>query len=296
MAILRSSGLGRGLGAIIPPRPVPSVPMPTIPDFSSDAKTGESDATQLLQISLEAIEKNPHQPRVHFDHTQLEDLISSIQEHGVIQPLIVSPLPGGRYQLIAGERRFRAASIAGLKTVPAILRSASEQEKLELAIIENVQRQDLNPLEEARAYVRLMEEFGLTQDDVSKKMGKSRPQVANTVRLLQLPSNIQDALMQEKISTSNARTLLSVTTDEERQKLFQAMLAGNFTVRETEARVYGKRQPSTKDANVAAAEDRLRERYHCRVNIKHQLNGTGEIKLQFSSDEEFGGLLEKLMS
>ncbi|MDO8617507.1 MAG: ParB/RepB/Spo0J family partition protein [Candidatus Uhrbacteria bacterium] len=295
MAILRSSGLGRGLGAIIPPRPLSSVPMPVISHSSSDGQASESGETRILQVSLEAIEKNPHQPRVHFDHTQLEDLISSIQEHGVIQPLIVSPLSGGRYQLIAGERRLRAASIAGLSTVPVILRSASEQEKLELAIIENVQRQDLNPLEEARAYVRLMEEFGLTQDDVSKKMGKSRPQVANTVRLLQLPSNIQDALMQGKISTSNARTLLSLPTDAERQKLFQAMLAGNFTVRETEARVYGRRSPSTKDANVAAAENRLREKYHCRVHIKHQLNGTGEIKLQFSSDEEFAELMKKMI-
>ena len=297
--MIRSSGLGRGLGAIIPPKPLAPSPSPfpaTAGAFVDQTAVGEETSTgqRVMEIPIDAIERNPHQPRVHFDHTQLEDLISSIQEHGVIQPLIVTVLPDGRYQLIAGERRLRAATIANLKTVPAILRSANEQQKLELAIIENVQRQDLNPIEEARAYVRLMDEFRLTQDEVSKKVGKSRPQVGNTVRLLQLPSNIQDALMQGKISASNARTLLSLAGDEERQKLFQAMLAGNFTVRETEARVYGKRSPSSKDANVAAAEDRLREIYHCRVNIKRQPKGAGDIQLHFTSDEEFEALLKRL--
>ncbi|HEU0050724.1 MAG TPA: ParB/RepB/Spo0J family partition protein, partial [Patescibacteria group bacterium] len=170
----------------------------------------------------------------------------------------------------------------------------TDQEKLELAIIENVQRQDLNPIEEAKAYVRLMEEFNLTQDEVSAKVGKSRPQVGNTVRLLQLPQPIQQALMERRISAGNARTLLSLQNDEERLKLFEAMLTGNFTVRQTEARVLKPRHAKIQDANLTAAETQLREVLHCRVQIKRDIRGEGEIRLKFFSDEEFQAIMEKL--
>ncbi|MSR85537.1 ParB/RepB/Spo0J family partition protein [Candidatus Uhrbacteria bacterium] len=295
MILGRQSGLGRGLGALIPPKP----PVPSVPPISLTQPMPGTELTaprhEIYQIPVELVERNPHQPRVHFDHAQLEDLILSIKEHGVIQPLIVTALPDGHYQLIAGERRLRASTIAGLATVPVVVRTATEQEKLELAVIENVQRQDLNPIEEAKAYVRLMEEFALTQDEVSKKVGKSRPQVGNTVRLLQLPEPIQEALMQGKISASNARTLLSLPTEDERMKLFQAMLAGNFTVRQTEARVFHPRQPKKQDANLIEMEERLRQALHCRVQIKRSVQGEGDILLKFFSDEELQALLRRLV-
>lgn len=292
MILGRQSGLGRGLGAMIPPKPVSSPP-PQMPPASEPAVLAEGEQ-RIIQIPIEAIERNPHQPRVHFDHAQLEDLISSIKEHGVIQPIVVTKQPDGRYQLIAGERRLRASTIAGLSTIPAIVREANDLQKLELAIIENIQRQDLNPIEEAKAYMRLIEEFGMTQDDVGKKMGKSRPQVGNIVRLLQLPEEIQHALAEGRISTSNARTLLSLPTDAERLELFQAMLAGNFTVRQTEERVGHPRRVKLMDPNIAAAENALREKLHCKVQIKRDPSGKGEVKMHFTNDEEFNALMEKL--
>lgn len=315
MMLNRQSGLGRGLGALIPPKPqtpATTVAQPYEPlaesgirgsiaesDGSHDPSmdlASEPAGTRIVEVPVQQIDPNPHQPRVHFDHTQLEDLISSIKEHGVIQPLVVTPKPNGRYELIAGERRLRASTIAGLEKVPVIVRDANEQQKLELAIIENVQRQDLNPIEEARAYVRLMEEFGLTQDQVSTKVGKSRPQVGNMVRLLQLPGEIQQALVERKISTSNARTLLSLPTEQERMELFQAMLSGNFTVRQAEERVPHPRRIKLADPNLVAAEEQIRTRLGCQVTIKRDPRGEGEVRLRFTSDEELQALVEKLRS
>jgi len=304
----RQSGLGKGLGALIPnrqpgsasmnpppsSRPEPMDDQATMPARIEHQPMEEMSGKRVLEIPIHDIERNPHQPRVHFDHGQLEDLISSIKEHGVIQPLVVTPLPDGKYRLIAGERRLRASLIAGLSTVPAVSRDTNEQQQLEIAIIENVQRQDLNPIEEARSYVRLMEEFGLTQDEVSQKVGKSRPQVGNMVRLLQLPDVIQKALMEGRISASNARTLLSLPTEAERMQLFEAMLAGNFTVRQTEARVLKPRGPKMQDANLSAAEEKIRQSLHCRVQIKRDIRGEGEIRLKFFSDEEMQALMDKL--
>lgn len=294
MIIGRPSGLGRGLGAIIPPPKPPMAPVAAPSDAMRNEPVGDQ-GQRVLQIPIDQIERNPHQPRVHFDHAQLEDLITSIKEHGVLQPLVVTALPDGRYELIAGERRLRASTIAGLKTVPALLRNATEQQKLELAIIENVQRQDLNPIEEAKAYVRLMEEFNLTQEEVGQKLGKSRPQVANTVRLLQLPEEIQKALMEERISASNARTLLSLPTEQERLQMFYAMIEGNFTVRQTEERAISvHHRTKIHDPNLAAAEEKLRGIYQVKTQIKREANGSGSIRLQFHSEEELNALLEKL--
>jgi len=289
----RQSGLGRGLGALIPPKPVRQEPS-NQPTHTEHGDLTEEAGQRILEIPIDKIARNPHQPRLTFDHAELEDLISSIREHGVIQPLIVTPQPDGTFQLIAGERRLRASTIAGLKTVPAVVRDATELQKLELAIIENVQRSDLNAIDEARAYQRLIDEFGMTQDDVGRKMGKSRPQVGNTIRLLQLPAEIQQALIEKKISSSNGRTLLSLPTDEERMQLFHAMVAGNFTVRQTEERVGVRRLPRALDPNISAAEDRLRTKLHAKVTIKRNARGAGEIRVHFGSDEELGSLLERL--
>ena len=165
---------------------------------------------------------------------------------------------------------------------------------MEIAIIENVQREDLNPMEEARAYTRLSEEFGLTQDQIAEKVGKSRPQVANTMRLQQLPQEIQEALIEKKISASNARTLLSLPTDPERLALFHAMLTNQFTVRQTETRVAARRRSAMRDPNAEDVEDRLRIRLHCKVQVKQTAKGTGEIRLKYFSPEELNALLEKL--
>lgn len=293
----RTSGLGRGLGALIPPRPVkPALETEVRPNPVVVASGSVVPDGALCFLPVTQIVPNPHQPRRHFDHAALEDLVSSIKEHGVIEPLVVTSSPNGQYELIAGERRLRASQIAGLETVPAVVRSASEQQKLEIAIIENVQRQDLNPIEEAIAYKRLMDEFNLTQDEVSTKVGKSRPQVANTVRLLQLPEDVQKALVERKISASNARTLLSLSSDDERHELFQAMLAGNFTVRQTESRVPHPRRAKSSagmDPNLRDAERRLRESLGHRVDIKSSGNG-GEIRIGFENEEDLNGIVKKL--
>jgi len=298
----RQSGLGRGLGAIIPPKTFtptsnvandsfdePPESLPVAPEEAGAPKNG------MVEIPIGDIERNPHQPRVHFDHAELEELISSIKEHGILQPLVVCPFGEGKYQLIAGERRLRAMGILGYRTVPVVIRDATEQQKLELALIENIQRQDLNALEEAQAYVDLAEEFGLTQEEIARKVGKSRPQVANTMRLLQLPAEIKQALIEKKISPTNARTLLSLPTDEERLKLFYAMLENQFTVRQTEARAIHRHHHHTMvDPNVVDFEDRLRTWLHCKVQIKQTAKGEGEIRLKYHSPEEFQALLEKL--
>lgn len=249
----------------------------------------------MQQIPVDRIDPNPHQPRSHFDHGDLEDLVASIKDHGILQPLVVTTKADGRYELIMGERRLRAAKIAGLTHVPTLVRTATEQQKMELAIIENVQRADLNPIEEARAYLRLQNEFGLTQDAVGERVGKSRPQVANTIRLLQLPDAIQRAIIEKKISASNARTLLSLPTEKERMEMFQQMLAGNFTVRQTEARVSSpRRRASAPDPNVRELEDRLRDVFGTKVVVKKDARGEGEVRIKFFNDDDLSEIVRKI--
>lgn len=282
----RQSGLGRGLGALIPSR--------DLDEREEIAKTETVAGVVVQNIPVDQIDPNPHQPRTFFDHMALEDLVNSIKEHGVLQPVVVTMKPDGRFELIVGERRLRASKIAGLETIPAIVRSATEQQKMELALIENVQRSDLNPIEEARAYIRLMEEFGMTQDDVGRRVGKSRPQVANTIRLLQLPEQIRHALEERRISTSNARTLLSLPTEEERLRMFDSLLTGQFTVRQTEARVGRTRQSKVSDPNLANLENRLREVLGTRVNVKRDARGEGEIRIAFYSEEDLQSVMKKI--
>lgn len=293
--IHRQSGLGRGLGALIPPTPRTTQPPIEVGLGPAPSPTAAPVNATFLEVPVSQIAPNPKQPRRHFEHAAMEDLVSSINEHGIVEPLIVTRLADDRYELVAGERRLRAAEIAGLETVPCVVRTASEQDKLELALIENVQRQDLNPIEEARAYERLIAEFGLTQDQVSAKVGKSRPQVANMVRLLQLPQDIQQALIDRKISASNARTLLSLPSENERRELFQTMLAGNFTVRQTEARVpHPRRAHAAADPNVRDAERRLRESLGHRVDIRRAADGRGEIRISFENDDDLRDLTDRL--
>jgi len=302
----RSSGLGRGLGALIPPKSgepknnqeEEQVDSDVLHTQSVEESQPVNDVIQsVISVPVENIIPNENQPRLYFDHAGLEDLVASIKQHGILQPLVVIALPDGRYELIAGERRLRASKIAGLKTVPAIVRLANHQEKLELAIIENVQRKDLNPIEEAKAYVQLKEEFGLTQDEIGERVGKSRPQVGNIMRLLDLDEDIQQAVIEGKISQSNARTLLSIPDEEQRRDLFAQMLKGNFTVRQAEARIpASSKRAKTIDPNILDLEARLRTYFGSKVQVKRKPQGNGEIRIEFGSDEDLNRVLEKLQN
>lgn len=279
------SALGRGLGSLIPQKQ--SITEQVIPEAR----------TQILDALVSDVVENPRQPRHHFSPADLEDLIASIKEHGILQPLVVTRA-GAKYELIAGERRLRASRTLGLKTVPVIVRDASEQQKLELALIENIQRQDLNALEEAIAYKALVDEFNLTQEDVGKRVGKSRSNVANILRLLELPEEMLHALRDGKITKSHARTLLAESDEMKREALFEAMLHGGVTVREAEARVTSAPRKSSskvsrKDPNLLAHEKRLREILGTKVEIKES-GGKGNISIAFYSREELIDLLDRL--
>lgn len=273
---MKSGGLGRGLGALIPQK-------------STDELSKEI-GERVLEIPLDQIKPNSRQPREYFAAQGLDDLMQSIATHGILQPLVVIR-QGGGYELIAGERRFRAAKLLGLKTVPAIARTASEQQKLELALLENVQREDLNPIEEAKAYRVLAEEFGLSHDQIAARVGKSRPVISNILRLLDLPDDMQQALSQGVISYAAARALLGVSPIEQRT-LFARLLAGEkISSVEIEKKIQPVRRSD--DPNLKAIETRLRERLGTKVSVKRQ-GHRGAIMIQFYSDEEFRSLIERL--
>lgn len=279
-------GLGRGLGALIPKKIAPAV----------GTAAAEVVSAGFGEISVDVIVPNPHQPRKHFSPSELEDLLASIKEHGILMPLVVTKIGDNQYELIAGERRLRAARMLGVKTVPVVIRTATDQQKLELAIIENIQRQDLNPVEEAEAYQAMADQFSLKQEEVAKRVGKSRSHIANTMRLLELSSEILEALSMGKISKSHARTLLSEPDDQKRLDLFQEMLKGKMTVREAEARAgSSSRVKKAKDPNLAAIEAQLREALGTKVKL--QMSGSGgKISIHFYSKEELKELINLLTS
>lgn len=279
--------LGKGLDSLIP---------------NARKIMGESSAPnktdRVWQIPLSEIIPNPEQPRRVFDHQDLEDLVASIKKHGIMQPITVTERTDGGYELIAGERRFRASQIAGLATIPALVKIASEQEKLELALIENIQRQNLNALEEAFAFKRLIDEFNLTQQEVADQVGKSRPVVANTVRLLELPEEIQRALMDGRLSAGKARALLSLKSTKEQLDVFNGMLNDGGTVRDVEAAVAAKGPESRKgsvrrDPNVMALENQISQKLGAKATIR--LRGDhGTIELQFTSREELRRIVDEI--
>lgn len=279
--------LGKGLGSLIPQKQ--TITEQVIPEAHREA----------LEISVDDIRENTRQPRHYFSPADLEDLIASIKEYGIIQPLIVTRDDDNKYELIAGERRLRASRTLGLKTVPVIVREVNEQEKLELALIENIQRQDLNAVEEALAYQALIDEFNLTQEEVSKRVGKSRSNIANTLRLLDLDEEILEALKRGELSKTHARTLLAEKDPVKRHKLFEQILDGGVSVREVEARASntGSRKKTTesrKDPNVLAHEKRLREILGTKVDIQES-GGKGKVVISFYSREELMDLLDRLM-
>jgi len=273
-------GLGKGLGALIPPS---SPPRPVSPEVQAGA----------IEIDVDQIVPNPHQPRQSIDEESLQELANSILEHGLIQPLIVTRIEAG-YQLIAGERRWRASRMAGLGAVPAIIKETSPQQMLELAIVENIQRADLNPLEEAEAYTQLMREFNLTQEAVAERVGKSRSAVANIVRLLDLPPEVKKTLAAGKISEGHARALLSLKQEEEQRQVLALILSRGLNVRQAEALVKQLQTdspaPRPKRPALSPHDKRLLSRFESRLGTRVELartdSETGRITIHFYSQEE----------
>ncbi len=288
------SGLGRGLGSLIPNKKVAEEAVSPqnkdiLPDF---------DQAKIIKAPLDRIEVNPLQPRQIFDHEDLEELIESIKVHGIIQPLIVTRR-GDKYQLIAGERRFRSAKILELPTVPVIVREADQQEKLELALIENVQRKNLNPVETAVAYQRFIDEFNLTQEQIAEKMGKSRSSVANNLRFLTLPEEIQRALATGKITEGHAKIIAGLDTEKKQLDFLKKILNKNLTVRDAEhnSRALKKtitRRVTVKDPSLDEKEALIRAALNTKVSIKKNGN-RGKIEIDFYSEEEMNQIISDIV-
>jgi ParB family chromosome partitioning protein len=278
------SGLGKGLDALIP----------------GGSQPVSTSASGVTQVAVDLIQRNPRQPREKFDINELENLAASIREHGVIQPLIVAPGKNGVYVLIAGERRLQAAKKTGLKTVPVVIRNATDQQLLELAIIENVQRADLNAIEEAEAYHNMAKEFKMSHEIIAQRVGKSRVAVTNTLRLLDASAAVKQALVDNRITEGHARAMLAVTTAKAQETLLNTVVNLDLSVRQTEAlaRKYSGQKPATKKKSASSAEvndieKRLRSSLGTKVALKYSKKG-GTVTIYYYSDEELDTLLEKL--
>jgi len=252
----------------------------------------------IMEIPIDVISPNPHQPRSDFNEASLQELASSIKEHGVLQPLVVSRKDDGSFELIAGERRLQASKLAGLEKVPVIIKKVNEQNKAEISLIENIQRYDLNPIEEARAYKKLQDAFDMTQEEISTRVGKSRSTVSNAMRLLNLPVEMQKAITDGTITEGHARSILSLSNPQKQQALFELILKNNLTVRQAEDKVREAtkdvRKPRRKaDPQVLDQENQLSQALGTKVRIKKSQTG-GQIIIDFYSDEEFNSLLINL--
>ncbi|HWI90595.1 MAG TPA: ParB/RepB/Spo0J family partition protein [Flavisolibacter sp.] len=258
-------------------------------------------ATSVLRLPLENIETNPKQPRRDFDEQALKELAHSITLHDLIQPVTVSKLHGNKYRLISGERRLRAAKMAGLKDVPAYIREANDQELLELALLENLQREDLNAIEIALSYKRMMEELNHTQEEVAERMGKDRSTVTNYIRLLKLPPDIQVAVRNGEISMGHARALIAVDKIDQQLYIFDEIRTKGLSVRQTESLVRNlykeKSTQKTKSSlpeGYKKVEDKLASHFSTRVKLKHAKNGSGQITFDYYSLEELNKLLDQM--
>lgn len=281
--------IGRGLGALLTPT--------TGKKNISSARLGPANESERIWlIPTSDIKPDPKQPRRHFEPSDLEELAASIKEHGIIQPILVAEVATGGYQIIAGERRWRAAGLLKLPTVPTIVKTLPEHQKLEIALIENLQRADLNPLEEAFAFERLIEEFGLTQEQVAQKVGRSRSVVANTIRLLTLPEEVQQALIERKINHGQARALLAISSKVEQLEVLSSMMGEKMTVRDLE-REASKRRPEAahrRDPNLLYLEEKLRNALGTKVSVT-QKGDRGAITIAYFSKEELADLIKKII-
>lgn len=280
---MSKKGLGRGLGALIP-----------------EVEVSERDRDSILEIEIGQVKPNPGQPRKEFDQVRLEELAASIREHGIVQPIVVRP-KGKQYEIVAGERRWRAARLAGLEKVPALVRDFSEAETMEIALIENLQREDLNPLEEAEAYRVLMETFQLTQEELALRLGKSRSQIANTLRLLQLGSVAREEVRAGRLSMGHAKVLLGVGDSDQQALLASRVVSEGLSVREVEGLTRGstpKRKSERESTNALSpdlreVESRLRE--WLGTPVKLNINGDkGRLEITFFGEDGLGRILDVL--
>ena len=287
--------LGKGLESLLPQRTV---------SIAASAATPVESTGKPLEIPLDHIERNPFQTRTRFDEAQLTELTQSIAASGVVQPIVVRPLSGGKYQLITGERRWLASRKAGKSTIPAIVRQASDEQTLEMTIVENLQRADLNPMEQARAYQRLSQDFKMTQEQMATRTGKERASVANFLRLLRLPEPIQHKVESGDLSFGHARTLLALDSPESITSAAQKIMALSLSVRQTESYVQGLINPQAKpkkeaklpepvDPNVREAQDRLQRTLGLKVHIEDK-KGKGRVIIEYSGLEDFDSILTAL--
>jgi ParB family chromosome partitioning protein len=286
----RRPALGKGIESLLGPRPQ-AVPV--------------ADATgKPLEIALDRIDRNPNQTRTAFDEAKLAELAQSIAATGVVQPVVVREIPGGRYQLIMGERRWRASQAAGKATIPAIVRQVSDEQSLEMTIVENLQREDLNPMEQARAYERLSREFKLTQEQMAVRTGKDRSSVGNFIRLLKLPEEIQNLVELGDLTFGHARALLALGTVAQMAEVSNWITAKSMSVRQTESYIQGLINPEQKpkkqlaaaapqDPNVREAQDRLQRRLGLKVHIQDR-KGKGRVIIEYAGVEDFDAILGAL--
>ena len=296
--------LGRGLGAFFPDYDDEGEEA----SKSSQAQQQASVVTDpeervniVLQIPVQNIRPNPHQPRKEFKEDALDELASSIKEHGLIQPITVRYIGEKRFELISGERRLRASKLAGLEEIPAYIREVNDEDIISFALIENIQREDLNPIEVAMGYQRLVDEVGYTQSEVADKVGKNRSTVANMLRLLNLPAFIQAALRDEQLSMGHARALITIENSDDQKKIFKKAVKEGYSVRQIEKAVRSLGEEPKKPDNASKKNEnqaiyneiskRLRRKLSTKVNIKSKKNG-GEIRIEYYSDDELDRLLE----
>lgn len=271
---------------------------PIVKNVAKDAVLPDVDSSSIVeQADISRVVPNPHQPRVRFNEIALQELTDSIKEYGVIQPLVVTK-KGAAYEIIAGERRFQASKRAGLKTVPVIVREATEQQKLEMAIIENVQRHDLDPIEEGKSYVKLAAEFNLSQEEVAKKTGKSRSVIANRERLLKLPATIQKALIDGLITEGHAKAILATDVAEKQMALFDMIIKQDLTVRQIESKakevlVKAHARKTNVDPQIKSIEDKLIGILGTKVKLAKSGTG-GRIVIEYYSQEELDNILTKI--
>ncbi len=293
--------LGKGLESLLPRVQAKAEPEPAKPGIVAPV----FEVGKPREIPVTEIDRNPWQTRTHFDEQQLMELAASITATGVVQPILVRPMPTGRFQLIAGERRWLASQRAGKETIPAILRQVSDQQAMEMTIVENLQRTDLNPMEQARAYERLGREFQMTQEQMAKRTGKDRASVSNFLRLLKLPGEVQHKVESGDLSFGHARTLLALEDPESIQKAAQKVLALSMSVRQTESYVQGILHPERKqakteeekkpaiDPNVREAQEQMQRALGLKVRIEDK-KGRGRVIIEYSGLEDFDALLETL--
>ncbi len=292
MTKLQRKGLGRGLGALLPDKP------------EDQAEADHKKEVLSTELPLESIETNPFQPRTTFDQEALQELAESIRVQGIIQPITVREIGEGKYQLISGERRLQASKLASLKSIPAYIRTADDQQMLEMALIENIQRENLNALEIALSYQRLMQECNLKQEELGDRVGKNRTTVNNYLRLLKLPAKVQAGLLDKSLSMGHARALLGLDDERAMEKLYDRVVEEQLSVRKVEdlVRAFGElkeapkvpRKPSEVRKELLDLQERMAGWFGTKVLIKADANSKGEVKIPFKTKEELDQILLKL--